>query len=282
MKKIGLIVDSTFGLNEELIKKEDVLVIPLTVYMNEVPQDDGTITVEQIVDAFNSKVDFKTSQPTPEAFLKAMDKHLESYEEVLILCLAKNLSGTYNSAMLAKDMCKKPEKVTVFDTESTSGGGLYFVEHFSRMRSEGKSLEEIVKHLETLKSKGMYFVTVDNLKYLVKGGRISATKAVIGNLLKKKPVLKFKDGKLELDKTVRSFVGVKNYIHEQASELSEEGKLGLTVYISYVDDRERAESVKSKLEELGTKTHAKIVGHVSPVISAHVGLGALGIYIAKD
>jgi len=77
-------------------------------------------------------------------------------------------------------------------------------------------------------------------------------------------------------------VGVKNYIHEQASELSEEGKLGLTVYISYVDDRERAESVKSKLEELGTKTHAKIVGHVSPVISAHVGLGALGIYIAKD
>tara|TARA_B100001939_G_scaffold14122_1_gene12087 strand:+ start:11261 stop:12109 length:849 start_codon:yes stop_codon:yes gene_type:complete len=281
MKKIGLIVDSTFGLNEELTKKEDVLVIPLTVYMDDVPHDDGTITTEQLVEAFNSKVDFKTSQPTPEAFLKAMDKHLESYEEVMVLCLTKALSGTYNSAMLAKDMCKKPDKVTVFDTESTSGGGLYFLEHSARMRSEGKGVKEIVKHLEELKNLGTYYVTVDNLKYLVKGGRISPAKAVIGNLLKKKPVLKFKDGLLGLDKSVRSFVGVKNYIYEKSSELSNEGELELTVYISYVDDIERAHSVKSKLEELGPKIHAKIVGQVSPVISAHVGLGALGIYIAK-
>lgn len=282
MAKIGLIVDSTFTISEELAKKHDISIIPLTVFVDGQPHLDGTITIKQLEQAFLEDKDFKTSQPTPESYVKAYEEQLKKYDELLVLTLAKNLSGTFNSATLARETLDQPERVTIVDTESTGAGGLYFVESVLAKLKKEVAMSELVALCEDIKTRGFFFITVDDLKYLIKGGRITKTKAFIGNLLKKKPVLKFKDGKLALEQTVRSFIGVKDYIFEQSKGLLEATKKKLTVYINYVNDIERAQSLKEKLSELGNEVKIQIVGLVSPVVSAHVGLGALGIYLVTE
>lgn len=282
MKSFGLIVDSTFTIDSEVLKKEDIKVIPLTIYFGENAHLDGDIDVDMLIEAFEQNVDMKTSQPTPEAFLTAMNEQLKTYDDVLVLTLAKSLSGTHNSAVLARDLCDAPERITIVDTESTGAGGLYFVENIVALRAEGGSIKEAVALADDIKTRGVFYITVDNLKYLIKGGRITRTKAIIGNVLKKKPVLRFKDGVLGLDQTVRSFVGVKNYIVDQARALLETTKGKIKVYINFVDDELRAKTMKEALAELGERVSIKIVGLVSPVVSAHVGLGTLGIYLVKE
>jgi DegV family protein with EDD domain len=278
MSKIGFVVDSTFAINEAYLKEHQIESIPLTVFIDGKPYLDGEIKRETVVESFLEDRDFKTSQPTPEAFLKAYETQLKKFDEVVCLVLGKSLSGTFNSATLAKDMLEDPSKVTVINTQATSGGGLYITEKLMKLASEGKSVNELVKASEPMVSKGTYFITVDDLKYLIKGGRISRTKAIIGNLLKKKPILKYKDDVLGLDTTVRSFIGVRDFLVEQAKHMLESTKDKVTVLISYVDDLDRANSVKAKIEELGNRVIVRVVGMVSPVVSAHVGLGALGIY----
>lgn len=281
-KKFGLIVDSTCTISDDMLKKEDIIKVPLNIYFDSDSHLDGTVSVEMLIDAFNKDVDIKTSQPTPEAFLNAMNEQLKTYDHVIVLALAKNLSGTYNSAILAKDLCDSPEKITIIDTESTGAGIFYMVEKVVELRANGASHEETTALVEDIKKRSVFYITVDNLKYLIKGGRISRTKAIIGNVLKKKPVLKFKEGTLGLDTTVRSFVGVKRYIVEQVQKVIDAGKQKVVVYINFVDDELRATAMKEALAELGEKIYIRIVGLVSPVVSAHVGLGTLGICIIEE
>jgi DegV family protein with EDD domain len=173
-------------------------------------------------------------------------------------------------------------KITIFDTESTGAGGLYFMEQLAELREKEADIKKLVAKAEEIKNKGLFFITVDDLKYLIKGGRITKTKAMIGNLLKKKPILKFKSGKLELEQTVRAFAGVKQFIVDEAKKLLEASKKKVVVYINFVDDEERAKVVKEALLELGNRISIRIVGTVSPVVSAHVGLGTLGIYLVTE
>lgn len=280
--KFGIIVDSTATISDDMLKKEDISKVPLTIYFGNDARLDGTVSVDMLIDAFNKDVDIKTSQPTPDAFLQAMNEQLKKYDHVVVLTLAKNLSGTYNSAILAKDLCESPDKISVVDTESTGAGILYFVEKITELRAAGGTYKKAVELAENMKKRNVFYITVDNLKYLIKGGRITKTKAFIGNMLKKKPVLKFKEGALGLDTTVRSFVGVKNYIVEQAKNIIDSGKKKVVVYINYVDDELRANTMKDALMELGDQIYVIIVGLVSPVVSAHVGLGTLGICIIEE
>lgn len=282
MSKIGFVVDSTFTIDKAFAKKHDIHIVPLTVFIDGKAHLDGTITVDDLKQAFLNDSDFKTSQPTPEEYIKAYEKQLKTYDQVLVLTLAKNLSGTYNSATLARETLEQPEKVTIVDTESTGAGGLYFMEQIAALREAGADMKALVDKAEAIKQAGLFFITVDDLKYLVKGGRISKTKAMIGNLLKKKPILKFKNGKLELEETVRSFIGVKTFIVEATKKLLDASKQNIKVYINFVDDEERAKTVKEALLELGERVSIRVVGTVSPVVSAHVGLGTLGIYIVTE
>jgi DegV family protein with EDD domain len=282
MSKIGFIVDSTFTIDKAFAKKHDIHIVPLTVFINGTPNLDGTVTVKDLEQAFLSNADLKTSQPTPEQYVKAYEEQLKKYDQLLVLTLAKSLSGTYNSAMLAKDSVEDGSKITIFDTESTGAGGLYFMEQLAELRESGADVKALVAKAEEIKNKGLFFITVDDLKYLIKGGRITKTKAMIGNLLKKKPILKFKSGKLELEQTVRAFAGVKTFIVEEAKKLLDASKKKVVVYINFVDDEERAKVVKEALLELGSRISIRIVGTVSPVVSAHVGLGTLGIYLVTE
>ena len=182
-RKVGLVVDSTFGLSQEFIKEHQISVVPLRVLIEDREYVDGKINPELIVQALQHGKLVKTSQPAPELFIKAYQEQLEYYPNVLCLTLSKTLSGTVNSATLAKTILEN-EHVFVADSESTINGSMYLCEQMINYLNEGHSVYEALQYLEEIKDKGSLIFTVDNLQVLVHNGRLSKVKAIIGNVLK--------------------------------------------------------------------------------------------------
>ncbi|MBE0701125.1 MAG: DegV family protein, partial [Acholeplasmataceae bacterium] len=238
-----------------------------------------TIDPEIVVQALQDKKELKTSQPSPEAFMQAFQEQLKTYDEVLCMTLSKTLSGTLNSANLALTIAEN-EKVAVVDSETTINGGSYLTEKMLEFFDEGHSLKEGLKLLEDLKSKGSLVFTVDNLQTLVRNGRIGRVSAIIGNIMKVKPILRFKRGVLELEHKVRSFANVILYLVKEAEKLLPFGKV--IVRIGYVDQSAKAKELEHEMFQLGENVQVSIEGVISPVVSAHVGLGGLGVYLAYE
>jgi len=188
------------------------------------------------------------------------------------------LSGTVNSANLGKTLIEN-ENVYVIDTQQTISGSGYIAKKMIEFLEQGNSVKESMPYLEELIKKGSLIFTVNNLHTLVKGGRLSKVQAVIGNFLKIKPILRFRQGVLDLEHKVRNYSNVYLYLVEEVKKLIEFGEV--IVLISYVDRSTEAKVLEHEIYQLGEKVKVSITGVVSPVISAHIGLGGLSIYIAN-
>jgi len=272
MRKIGFVIDSTFG-----YKGSEVIVVPLNVYVGNKEYVDGSIDNQEIVNALEDGTKISTSQPAPSLFLEAYKKQLESYEHVICLTLSKELSGTYNSASLAKDMLES-DNVTIVDTGSIAFGAIDIFEKTLKFMETEQDLNKILNHIEVLKSKGSIIFSVDNLKTLVRNGRLGKISGFIGNVLKIKPILRFKEGILNVEAKVRGLLGAFKYIVNQVASLADNNKVD--VNIAYVDNAGYANELLDMIKELNNENiNAKILGNVSPVVSAHIGIGGMGIYL---
>jgi DegV family protein with EDD domain len=272
-------VDSTFGLDPKYVKDNQIIVVPLNVLIDNKEYIDGEIHPDIVVDALQNKRTVKTSQPAPELFLKAFEDQLKRYEDVICMTISKSLSGTINSANLAKTLVES-EHVYVEDTESNINGAAYLAEKLIEYLDEGHSVQEGLRHLGELKEKGSLIFTVDNLQQLVFNGRLSRVQGFIGNILKIKPILRFSRGVLAVEAKVRSFNNVVLYLLNETKKLMVFGKV--VVRIAYVDRSTEAKILEHELFQLGENVTIKITGVISPVVSAHVGLGGLGIYITNE
>jgi DegV family protein with EDD domain len=278
-RKIGLVVDSTFGLSQAFVKEHHITVVPLKVLIDDKEYIDGEINPDVVVDALQQGKHVKTSQPTPELFMQAYEEQLKHYPQVLCMTLSKTLSGTINSATLAQTIMEN-QNIYVVDTESTINGGLYLAEMMINYLNEGHNITDALSYLEELKDKGSLIFTVDNLQTLVKNGRIGKVQAIIGNVLKIKPILRFRRGVLDLEHKVRSFKNVILYLSDEVKKMMNYGKVA--VYIAFVDRSVEAKELEHELFQLGEQVRVKITGVISPVVSAHVGLGGLGIYLTNE
>jgi DegV family protein with EDD domain len=278
-RKVGIVVDSTFGLDPNYVKDNQIIVVPLNVLIDNKEYIDGEIHPDIVVDALQNKKTVKTSQPAPELFLKAFEDQLKRYEDVICMTISKSLSGTINSANLAKTLVES-EHVYIEDTESNINGAAYLAEKLIEYLDEGHSVQEGLRHLGELKEKGSLVFTVDNLQQLVTNGRLSRVQGFIGNILKIKPILRFSRGVLAVEAKVRSFNNVVLYLLNETKKLMVFGKV--VVRIAYVDRSTEAKILEHELFQLGENVTVKITGVISPVVSAHVGLGGLGIYITNE
>lgn len=278
MRKVGIVCDSTFGLSEEFQNQHHITVTPLKILIEQAEYVDGKLDPDVIIQALHDKKEIKTSQPTPEIFIKAFEEQLKKYDEVLCVTISSTLSGTYNSAQLAKKILKDDPRIMVIDSETTINGGAYLVERLVEYLDEGHSLAEGVARLEELKEKGSLIFTVNNLQTLVRNGRLGKIQAFIGNILKIKPILRFKQGVLELEHKVRSFGNVILYLVNEVEKLLEKGRV--IVRIAYVDESVRAKELEHEIFQLGENVSVRLTGIISPIVSAHVGLGGLGVYLA--
>lgn len=272
MSNVSIVVDSTAFIDDETIQKYKISVVPLYVNFENQTIIDGSISPS---DFFEKLADCQklptTSQPSHEDFLKVYKNLLEKGQEIITLVISSDMSGTYESALRAAKMVDK-SKVEVFDSKTTSGGLALLAIEAAKAAAEGKSKESIMQLLNHKKSNAKLFFIPETLEYLKKGGRIGRAQALVGNLLKIKPVLFVNDGKVDTYTRLRTMKKAVNAIIEKVPSSSEP----FTVIVLHANDCERANYMKELIIQKHPEAQV-IINGLSSVIATHVGPKAAGI-----
>ena len=223
----------------------------------------------------------KTAAVNVETFSNMFEEILKEGKDVLYLGFSSGLSTTYNSARLAAMALaeKYPErKIRVVDTLCASAGGGLMVYLALREQKKGASLDEVADFAEKKKMQLCHWFTVDDLVYLKRGGRVSATTAVVGNILQFKPILHVdNEGRLVKVGIARGRRKSLEMIADKFGELSIEHPEDATVFISHGDCREDAETVAKQIRDK-YKANVQIITHVGAVIGAHAGPGTIALF----
>lgn len=218
---IAFVLDS----GSDFLGQEDVIettcpvhVVPLNVnFKNEDTYLDGyTITHEDFYDKMrNSKELPKTSQPAPQKFYDTFKKLIDENYSIIYLGIASGLSGTYQSANVAKEMLSEEDQSKIFtiDTGTVSAGVIYLLEYADKLVDDGLTDKEVYRKLEEEKKNVAGIILLETLENLTKGGRISALQGKVGGFLNIKPLIRVKDGAVE---TLENFRGKKKGIRKVA------------------------------------------------------------------
>ncbi len=193
---VKIICDSTGDIPAEIIKQYDITTVPLNIlFGTDNYQDRVNLTPAQFYKMLvESKVHPTTSQPAPGLFAEAYQKLAKETDEILVLTLSAGISGTYESALQAKQTVDSSLKIEVVDTRWTCAGLLLPTLKAARAAEQGMKLAEITKMVKDILPKIRVYMIFDTLEYLRKGGRIGLAKAWLGGILKLNPVLTLKDG----------------------------------------------------------------------------------------
>ena len=268
-----IVTDSANDLPKELIEKHNILVVPLNIEIDGKNYVDGIdISHEEFYEKMKKSKDLpKTSQPSPQSFIDVFKEAKSRSSQVLALHLSSRLSGTYNGAMLAKDIVG--EDIEIFDTLSGSmGTGLQILKAI-KLFKEGLDIKEIIEQLKVYREQMKVIVYLEDLENAVKGGRVTRTKEVIANLLNLKPIVHVDDGYVKVLKTIR---GKKRALNNLLT-IMEESKIDFSkriVGITHCDTLDEAIKLKDQIIKKFNPLEV-IVTTMGPVISTHAGIGGL-------
>lgn len=275
MSKIKIVTDSTLDMSQEMIEKLDIVVVPLSVtingetYLDRVELDPA----EFIVNMRKSSELPKSSQPSAGSFLEVYDRLGEDGYEVLSIHMTGKMSGTVRSAESAAHMTKT--KVTVIDSSFISKALAFQVKEASELAKQGKSMEDILERLDTVRNHTKLYIMVDTLENLVKGGRIGKGKAFIGSLLNIKPIASLEGAEYTPVTKVRSHSQVVKFFAKQFAE-DIKGKTIRGVGIVHAEAYELSLKIKESIIDLTGYENIEI-DYTGPTVSTHTGPGALAL-----
>lgn len=281
MSKIKIVVDSTSGI--DLMKnKIDAEVLRLIVMFDGEQYIDGLdITPDEFYNLIDSKKDVlpSTSQPTIGRTVEQFEKlKAEGYEDLICITISSGLSGTYATTVSARDMVEGIN-VHIIDSLTTVAPAYQLAEKAYKMANDGKSVKEIVDYIEKIKNDYKIYLAVGDLTLLKKNGRLSTASALIGSVLKVKPVLKVDNaGVVESVEKVRT---MKKAIIRLTETFFEVGDEATEVTLVHSNCPELAQQVKDLLVA-GNPVLADIAIYpLSAVIGSHLGTGTVGITFRK-
>jgi len=278
---IKIVTDSTSDIDLEYGKKLNVDIVPLKIIIGEKEYKDR---IDLQPDSFydlleTSEVLPTTSQPSPQDFLNIYEEAKKNKDSIIVITLSSLVSGTFQSAHIAKDLIEYDD-IYIIDSLNATLGLRLIVEKAVRLRNDGLSVKEIVNILENYKQKVHIYALVDTLEYFYKGGRLSKTSTTIGTMLKLKPVVGLNHGKLDVFAkargTAKATMKIIDIINETAPiDINE------PIYIGYTGTTEGLDKFEHTLKDaLGFQEN--LYGYVGPVIGTHAGPGArLIAYVTK-
>ncbi|WP_313346085.1 DegV family protein [Sedimentibacter sp.] len=273
---IRIVIDSTSDVTQEIIEKHNLKMVPLTVnfgdesYLDKVELT-ASMFFEKLTKAEKSPT---TSQVSPGTFVEAFSEILLEGDQVLGIFLASELSGTYDSARMAKDMIGSDD-IRIIDSKSVCLGAFALILEAIELVNQNKNIDEIVEELENVKGKIVAVAGVDTLKYLEKGGRLSKSQAVIGSLLNIKPIIGIKDGAVSVIDKVRG----KNKTIKWFDEWIGKNNFDLSnkiVLLFHGQSYDQLQILRKTIEEK-YKIKNIIEQEIGAVIGTHAGPGVLGI-----
>lgn len=281
MSKIAIVTDSNSGITQEQGKQLGISVIPMPFEINGKQYfEDINLSQEEFYELLEDGADISTSQPSPETVLSLWDNLLKEYDEIVHIPMSSGLSGSCGTAMgLALDY---DGKVQVVNNQRISVTLRQSVLDAMELAEQGKTAAQIKEILEREKFESSIYITLDTLKYLKKGGRITPAAAALATLLKIKPVLQIQGEKLDAFAKARTVKQAKSIMMESIKKDIEE-RFGERVYIemAYTKNLEAALELKKEVEEY-FPDYEVYMDPLSLSVSCHIGPGALAVAVTKQ
>ncbi|MGW7975839.1 DegV family protein [Staphylococcus xylosus] len=279
MMKKKIVTDSTSDLSHEYLSDNDIHVIPLNLTINgEAYVDQVDISSEAYIQKMQEDADVKTSQPAIGKFIEMYDELGADGSEIISIHMTSGLSGTYQTALQASQMTDS--KITVIDSKSISFGLGYQVQHIVDWNNEGYDTTDIVSKITELQKNIKLYVVIGQLSQLIKGGRISKTKGLIGNMMKIKPIGTLEDGKIELIHNSRTQNASVQFLKKEISSFIGDRNIK-SIGIAHANIIEFVDKVKKHFSEEFNFTQFD-TNVTTPVISTHTGQGAIGLVVLKS
>ncbi|MDD2354896.1 MAG: DegV family protein [Lachnospiraceae bacterium] len=278
MRDYQIITDATCDMNQDLLDKNNILVIPMDVKMTDGEEflhypDFRNYSSEAFYAKIKSGVMASTTQITPSKYIDFFSPVLDSGKDILYICFSSGMSGTWESSMLAANVLAEKyegQRVVSIDSLCACGGEGVFALKAAENKQNGMDIDENAKWLTENRLKLAHYFTVDSLDCLKRGGRISKATAIIGTALDIKPILYVNDeGKLVVYKKVR---GRKTSLHYMITLTKETivDPESQTLYITQADCADEAEEFRKEvMREIPCKD--VVITKVGPVVGTHTG-----------
>lgn len=273
---IRIVTDSTSDLPRGVAQQMGVHVVPLRVIFGEESLLDG---IDITPDGFFARLRASpimptTSQPSPADFQRVFEEAIRAGDEVVCLVISAALSGTYSSALTAKEMMADAP-ITVMDSRTTSMALGLLVEEAARLAQAGATRERITARIEQLLPLTHVLFIVDTLEYLQKGGRIGGAQALVGTLLNIKPLLTLQNGRVEPLERVRTKRKALDRLVEIAAQRARETMYPYRVAVIHGQAPDEAAYVAHRVSEQINCAHL-VQSEIGPVLGVHVGPGVVG------
>ncbi|ALS21567.1 MULTISPECIES: DegV family protein [Paenibacillus] len=279
MSQVRIVTDSTADIPADLREKLGIAMVPLKVlFGQEVLRDAVDIGPEQFYGRLTESNDMPTtSQPSPVEFQQLYQKLAEeSGGPIISIHLSSRMSGTYQSAVLAKSMVEGDADIEVVDSRSASYGIGMLVVAAAEAARQGKSKEEILELIAKMRQTQRLYFLVDTLEYLQRGGRIGKAAALFGSLLNIKPILSINaEGEVYSVDKIRGQKKAMNRIVELLQQ--DLGGQPIHLILAYTTGRDTAEELKSLIAQHFTIESVHYT-HIGPVIGTHVGPGTVAAF----
>ena len=284
---IRIVVDSSSDIPQELSAQLGIVTVPMPVYIDGNSYQEGVdLFPKEFYAQFKNYKDLpKTSQPNLNVLKEAYEKVLAEGDEVIGIHLSSGLSSTYQTALMARDMCSEPQKIHVIDSLGASFGfGLQAILGYEILKENGEnkdfsteSRDEVIKKIMAVRDKMRYIFTIDTLEYLVKGGRVSKTAGFVAGLLDLKPILHINpQGKIDVFGKVRSKKAALRKLLDIMEQDIVDGE-GQTIGISHANSPAEAASLAEDIKKR-IKVKDIIISDIGCVIGSHVGPGTIALF----
>ena len=283
MSRVAIVTDSNSGITQDRGKELGIYVLPMPFFIDgKLFLEDITLTQEEFYKKLGENSDISTSQPSPGNVMELWEEVLKEYDEIVCIPMSSGLSSTCSTAMSIASEYKG--RVQVVDNQRISVTQEQSVYDAMKLRDEGKSAAEIKDVLEQEKMLSSIYITVDTLKYLKKGGRITPAAAAIGTVLNLKPVLQIQGEKLDAFAKVRGWKAAKksmiNAIEKDLNERFADIKDDMVLGMAYTCTKEEAREWKQEIMD-HFPGYDIVEGPLSLSVACHIGPGAMAVSCMK-
>jgi EDD domain protein, DegV family len=281
MSRIAIVTDSTGDIPQDLIEKYNIKIVPLYINFEEKSfTDDGVdITLKEFYEKLkDAKVLPKSSQPSPADFVAVYTDVLKDNDSIISIHISKKMSGTIESAEIAKKELGKD--IEIVDSELVHLPLGVLVVKAAELASQGKSKEEILAFIKELKNKISILFIPRTLKYLIMGGRIGRAKGLIASLLEIRPILTVHLGEVSPYKNTRRWNQAKTELVESMKSMIKKPE-NLIVYVSDSDAKEAGDEM---LERVKAEVNPKAVyrSYIGPIVGIHLGPGGVALTFYEE
>ena len=275
-----IVTDSCCDLSAEMIAELELGIAPLSLELDGRAYAEGEMAPVELYNHMRNGKLPKTSAVNPDGWAAAIRPALQAGQDVLVLVFSSGLSATYQSAVIAAEELREEfpdRKLIVIDSLCAAVGLGLLVHTAAKLRSQGKTIDEVAEWVEAHKLNVCHWVTVEDLMHLKRGGRVSAATAVVGTMLNIKPIIRMDDnGKLESLAKCRGRKAALNYLLDRMGE-SYDPEIDDTVFIGHGDCPADAEYLANKVRERFGVKHVYI-NYIGAVVGSHTGPGVAVLF----